>query len=142
MKPKTSMKMKAWKSSDQIIREANIKAANKATEKKIFKGLAISQMALEVAIISLITNLKGTSLKNPKMMLKLDKAEALIKDVQKSELGKLVYLDPEHADMMENEHAVEIYRFFELMGFYPTEKLREFNDGTEAMHKEGSVQNV
>lgn len=134
---KTSSKMKSWKTSHQLTVEANLEKIKKGKAERLFLGFAIADLAIEVAKISLLTGIKGTNFRNPKMTMKLDKVESMLQDIQKSELGQVVNLHPDYVDVMQNEHALEIYRWFTLMAFYPTSHLQEFNDGTEKMHEEG-----
>lgn len=129
--------MKSWKTSHQLTVEANLEKIKKGKAERLFLGFAIADLAIEVAKISLLTGIKGTNFRNPKMTMKLDKVESMLQDIQKSELGQVVNLHPDYVDVMQNEHALEIYRWFTLMAFYPTSHLREFNDGTEKMHEEG-----
>ncbi len=102
----------------------------------MFDCFAIADMAIEVAKIAMITGVKGTNFKNKKMFDKLERIESLLSDVQKSEIGKVVSVMDDYKDIMENEHAVEIFRWFQLMGFYPTDHLSAFNDGVELQNKE------
>lgn len=134
------MKMKNWKVGDHRptellkIEEVN-KKAQEQKRKLMFDCFAIASMVLEVAKISLYTGIKGTNFKNKKMFDKIDRIESLLEDVQKREIGKAVSLMDEHRDMMENEHFAEIFRLLQLFGFYPTDHIREFNDGLEAQNK-------
>lgn len=132
-----SSKIKKWnvlcdhRPTSIIDQEKANKKRQEAKKKTMFTCFAISDLAIEVAKISVITGIKGINFKNPKMTNKLNKVEDLMKDIQKSELGQVVNLHPDYIEVMQNEHALEIFRWFELMAFYPTDHIRAFNDGIE-----------
>ena len=136
-----SGKIKNWKIQGDHRPVAIIDAqkANKKVQeskkKKMFDCFAIADLAIEVSKISVIDGIKGTNFRNPKMNQKVSKVETLLDDIQKSEIGQVVTMLPEYVEVMQNEHALEIYRWFQLMAFYPTEHLREFNDGVEAQNE-------
>lgn len=132
---KKSMRMKNWISPEQMAINERLEIIKNQKKKRMFTSFAIAHLNLEVAKISLIDGIKGTEFRNPKMFNKIDKIQTLLEDVQKSEMGSVIRLHPDYADTMENEHALEIYRWFNLMAFYPTESLKEFNDGVELQNK-------
>lgn len=138
---KKSSKIKNWKMATDN-RPTSIINAEKANQvnqelkrKKMFDSFAIADLAIEVAKISIIDGIKGIRFNNQKMNQKLSKIETLLDDIQKSEIGKVVTMLPEYVEVMQNEHAVEIYRWFQLMAFYPTGHLEEFNNGVEKQNK-------
>jgi len=137
-----SKKIKNWKIQGDH-RPVAIIDAEKANEKvriekrkKMFDSFAIADLAIEVSKISVIDGIKGTNFRNPKMNQKIAKVETLLDDIQKSEIGQVVSMLPEYVDTMQNEHAVEVYRWFQLMAFYPTEHIRAFNDGVEKQNED------
>lgn len=104
-------------------------------KKKLFDCFCIGDLAFEVGKIAFIDGIKGTNINKVKFERKVDKILDLCDDLQKSEFGQVVNLHPDYIEVMENEHAVEIYRWFQLMAFYPTDHLRDFNDGVEAQNE-------
>lgn len=100
---------------------------------KLFQELASISMLAELIKIYYANSIQDTLFRNPKIQSKADKIKSFAESIQKKELGDAVRIIPEHADMMENEHAVQLWRIMNYFAFRPTKVLEEFADGLEVM---------
>lgn len=100
---------------------------------KLFQELACISMLAELIKIYYANSIQDTRFRNPKIQSKADKIKSFAESIQKKELGDAVRIIPEHADMMENEHAVQLWRIMDYFAFMPTKKLEEFADGLEGI---------
>lgn len=114
------------------------KARQEALGKKLFDNTALAQQMVKVIEMAVYMGMKDL----PKLLAVKTKTAINVKTIESScnnirlNLNEVVKVDPNFEDMMENEHCYELYRLCKNMFFYPTEHLKEFNDGLEKQHNE------
>lgn len=100
--------------------------------------LALGDMAIELIKTNFTIGLKDL----PGLTEIKVRKDVLIKSIERdaSQLRKLmssiIGVDPEYEELMEGEHAYEVYRLVRNLGFMSTDQLREFNDLTEKQNEQ------
>lgn len=100
--------------------------------------LAMGDMAIELIKTNFTLGLKDL----PGLTEVKVRKDVLIKSIERDAtqlrklMSKMVGVDPEYQDLMEGEHAYEVYRLVRNLGFMQTDQLREFNDLTEKQNEQ------
>lgn len=118
------------------------KVADKARQeqlgKNLFENTALAQQLVKVIEMAVYMGMKDL----PRLIATKTKTAVNVRTIESAcnnirlNLNEVVKVDPNFADIMENDHAYELYRLCRNMFFYPTEHLEEFNNGIELQHKE------
>lgn len=86
-------------------------------------------------------SIKDTRFRNPKIADKAEKIKKFAESIQNKELIGYIKVREDFKDIMENEHALQLWRIFDKFLFAHTEQLEEFADGVENMENENKNNN-
>ena len=111
--------------------------------KRLFNHTALVQQMSKVIELSIYMGMKDL----PNLLPTRAKIKTNVQNIERAcknitlNLNDIVKVKDDFADIMENEHAYELYRLCSNMFFVDTKDLKEFNDGVDNDRKESKNEN-
>ncbi|QBQ41111.1 hypothetical protein E2P86_08060 [Sphingobacterium psychroaquaticum] len=116
----------------EVARQKHLQEAREALRENVKLHLSLADVSIELIRTCFTIGLKD--LKSPEISTKVGATIQTVEGAFKrlrSHVKPFIGIDPNYEDLMQGEHAYEVYRLMKNLAFTNTEHLRKFNDGVE-----------
>lgn len=108
---------------------------------RLEKNLSGIMLLCDMIEIYYLNSVKDFKFQRVQIERKANAIRRFAKEIKHAEAGKFMRIDPNKADLMENEQALHLWRIVDAFQYFPTDKLEIFADQLEAKLAEGRKEN-
>lgn len=101
--------------------------------KKLENNLAGIMLLCDLINIYYYNSVKDHKYQRKQIEDRSKKIKAFANAIKHKELGQIMKVVPGREDVMENEHALHLWRIFDYFMLHPTDRLAEFADSLDGL---------